>query len=79
MLVRKIVVSSIVLGVLAGPVFAQQKRPDDPLVIMEKEKKDRAEAVDQQYKKTLDQTRRQPDATRSDPWANMRGPSDSKR
>lgn len=76
---KKLVVSAVMLGVLAGPAFAQ-KRDDDPLVIMEKEKKSRAEVVDQQYKRTLDQTRKESDAApRSDPWANMRGSSDGKR
>lgn len=76
---KKLVVSAVMLGVLAGPAFAQ-KRDDDPLVIMEKEKKNRAEVVDQQYKRTLDQTRKESDAApRNDPWANMRGSSDGKR
>ncbi len=78
---KKLVVSAVMLGVLAGPAFAQ-KRDDDPLVIMEKEKKSRAEVVDQQYKRTLEQTRKEKEsdaAPRNDPWANMRGSSDGKR
>ena len=76
---RRLVISAIVLGILGTPAFAQ-KRDDDPLVIMEKEKKQRAEAVDKQYKRTLEQTRKESDAAnRSDPWANMRGPNDGKR
>ena len=32
---RKLVVSTVMLGLLSGPVFAQQSRPDDPMVIKE--------------------------------------------
>jgi hypothetical protein len=76
---KRLVASAIVLGILSAPVFAQG-RADDPLVIIEKEKKQQAEAVDKQYKRTLDHTRKESDAPRNnDPWANMRGPNDGKR
>jgi hypothetical protein len=77
-IMRKLVVSAIVLGFLTSPTFAQ-KRDDDPLVIMEREKKQQEEAVDKQYKRTIDQTRKEVDAPRNDPWANMRGSNDGKR
>jgi len=78
---RKLVASAIMLAILSGPVFAQQSRDDDPIMIQEREKKQQAEALDKQYKRTLDQTRKEGDApVRSDPWANMRGPkNDGKR
>jgi hypothetical protein len=77
---RKLVVSAIMLGFLSGPVFAQASRSDDPIMIKEREKQQQAEALDKQYKRTLDQTRKESDApTRNDPWANMRGPNDGKR
>lgn len=76
---RKLVVSTVMLGLLSGPVFAQQ-RSDDPIAIKEREKQQQAEALDKQYKRTLDQTRKESDApTRNDPWANMRGQNDGKR
>jgi len=75
---RKLVVSAVALGFLTSPAFAQ-KRDDDPLVIMEKEKKAQAEAIDKQYKRTIEQTRQEVDAPRNDPWANMRGSNDGKR
>jgi hypothetical protein len=75
---RKFVVSAIALGFLTSPAFSQ-KRDDDPLVIMEREKKQQEEAVDKQYKRTIDQTRKAVDAPRNDPWANMRGSNDGKR
>jgi hypothetical protein len=40
---------------------------------LEKEKKQQTEALDKQYKRTIDQTRKEVDAPRNDPWANMRG------
>lgn len=77
---KKIVASAIVLGLLGGPVFAQKSRADDPVMIQERDKQQQAEALDKQYKRTLDQTRKEADApVRSDPWANMRGPNDGKR
>jgi hypothetical protein len=77
---RKLVVGTVMLGLLGGPVFAQQSRPDDPIMIKEREKQQQAEALDKQYKRTLDQTRKESDApTRNDPWANMRGQNDGKR
>lgn len=75
---RTLVAGTVLLGILTGPVFAQ-KRPDDPLVIIEKEKKDRVEATDRQYQRTLEQTRKVSDPNRTDPWANMRAPNDGKR
>ncbi len=75
---RKFVVSTVVLGFLTSPALAQ-KQDDDPLVIIEREKKQQAEALDKQYKRTIDQTRKEADAPRNDPWANMRGSNDGKR
>jgi hypothetical protein len=71
---RKLVASAVMLAILSGPVFAQQSRDDDPITIQEREKKQQAEALDKQYKKTLDQTRKESDTPRNnDPWSNMRG------
>ena len=75
---RKLVVSAIALGFLTSPAFAQA-RDDDPIQIQEREKKQEAEKLDKQYKRTIDQTRKEVDAPRKDPWANMRGASDGKR
>ena len=77
---RRLIASAVVLAILAEPVSAQKRRDDDPLIIMEREKQQQAQEVDKQYKRTLDRTRKDGDAPRSnDPWANMRGPSDGKR
>ena len=73
---KKLLVGAILLGFLSGPAFAQ-KREDDPIMIQERDKKQQAEALDKQYKRTLEQTRKDSEATRTDPWANMRGASDN--
>ena len=56
---KKIVASAIVLGLLGGPVFAQKSRDDDPIMIQERDKQQQAQALDKQYKRTLDQTRKE--------------------
>jgi hypothetical protein len=77
---RKILSSALALAILSGPAFAQQSRDDDPIMIQERDKEQQAKALDKQYKRTLDQTRKENDArTRTDPWANMRGQNDGKR
>jgi hypothetical protein len=78
---KKLFLGAVALAVLAAPAFAQKKGDDEPLAILEREKKQQAEQVDQQYKRTMDRTRKDADtaAARSDPWANMRAPNDGKR
>jgi len=77
---RKILSSALALAILSGPAFAQQSRDDDPIMIQERDKEQQAKSLDKQYKRTLDQTRKESDArARTDPWANMRGQSDGKR
>ena len=78
---RKLVVSAILLGllgILSGPVFAQKKE-SEPLEILDRDKKQQAEALDKQDKRMMDRTRKDSDTPRSDPWANMRAPADGKR
>jgi Ni/Co efflux regulator RcnB len=75
---KKLVFGAVALAVLAAPAFAQNK-DDDPLMVLEREKKQQAERLDQQYKRTLDRTRKENETARSDPWANMRAPKEDKR
>ena len=75
---KRLLFGAVALAVLAAPASAQ-KRDDDPLMILEREKKQQAEQLDQQYKRTLDRTRKENEAARSDPWANMRAPKEDKR
>ena len=75
---KKLLLSAVALAVLAAPAFAQ-KKDDEPLAILEREKKQQAEQLDQQYKRTLDRTRKENETARSDPWANMRVPKEDKR
>jgi hypothetical protein len=81
---KKLLFGTIALVVLAAPAFAQKMmggKENEPLEILEREKKQQAEQLDQQYKRQMDRSRRDADtaAARSDPWANMRAPNDGKR
>jgi Ni/Co efflux regulator RcnB len=75
---KRLLLGAVALAVLAAPAFAQ-KKDDDPLMVLEREKKQQAEQLDQQYKRTLDRTRKENETARSDPWANMRAPKEDKR
>ena len=75
---KRLLLGAVALAVLAEPAFAQ-KKDDDPLMVLEREKKQQAEQLDQQYKRTLDRTRKENETARSDPWANMRAPKEDKR
>ena len=75
---NRLLLGAVVLAVVAAPAFAQ-KKDDEPLAILEREKKQQAEQLDQQYKRTLDRTRKESETARSDPWANMRAPKEDKR
>ena len=76
---RRLAISAVLLGILAGPAYAQNSKGDDaPIMLDEKSKRQDAEAIDKRYKSTLDKTRKDTVETRSDPWSNMRGADDSK-
>ncbi len=51
------------------------------MAILEREKQQQAEQLDQQYKRQMERSRKEGDtaAARTDPWANMRSPNDGKR
>ena len=76
---RKLFASAIVLAILTSPAFAQQKKEDEPLVILERDKQRQAEALDKQYKRIIDRSRKDTETPKTDPWSNMRAPNDSKR
>ena len=77
---KRLLFGAVALAVLAEPAFAQ-KKDDEPLAILDREKKQQAEQLDQQYKRQMERSRKEGDtaAARSDPWANMRAPNDGKR
>jgi hypothetical protein len=79
---KKLLFGAIALVVLATPASAQKQNKDnEPLMILEREKKAQAEQVDRQYQRAMERSRKGEDAAaaRSDPWSNMRAPNDSKR
>ena len=70
---KKIAIAAMILGALAGPVYAQQK-PVSAMSDDEKVKAAAADTVDRQYRSTLDSTSNKTAvAPRVDPWSNMRG------
>lgn len=75
---RALVVGAVITGCLAGPVHAQKQAPN-PLKVEEDQRRKDDEAIDRQYKSTLQRTQRGTTETRAaDPWSNMRGTDDSK-
>jgi hypothetical protein len=76
---RKLLSSAVILAILSSPALAQQKKEDEPLAILEREKQKQAEALDKQYKRMMDRSRKDTETPKTDPWSNMRTPNDSKR
>ena len=72
------IVAIALLSVIAGPVFAQGKKPENALAVEAQEKKKEAEAIEKQYKSTLKNTDSAAKPARIDPWQNMRGADDPK-
>jgi hypothetical protein len=75
---KRLIAATIALAVLTGPVFAQQSREDDPIIMEQKAKKKDVEELDKRYKATLEKTRQDVKAPPADPWSNMRGSDNSK-
>jgi hypothetical protein len=68
------------LSSIFGPAYAAERKDDDPIVLLQKEKKQDREAVDKQYQRALQETSAASTApVKTDPWANMRGTTDAKK
>jgi hypothetical protein len=75
---KKLAVTAFMLGILTAPAFAQSKDME-PLELLDRDKKQQAEAIDKQYKKMMDRNRKEGETQqRSDPWSNMRAPNEGK-
>jgi hypothetical protein len=74
---KKLAVTAFLLGTLTAPAFAQSKDME-PLELMDRDKKQQADAVDKQYKKMMDRNRKESENQKSDPWSNMRAPNEGK-
>ena len=74
---KKLAVTAFMLGTLTAPAFAQSKDME-PLELMDRDKKQQADAVDKQYKKMMDRNRTESENQKSDPWSNMRAPNEGK-
>ena len=75
---KKHVATAVMLGLLTAPAFAQQGKDSEPLEILDRDKRQQAEALDKQYKRMMERNRKESDATRTDPWSNMRTPNEGK-
>ena len=74
---KKLAVTAFMLGTLTAPAFAQSKDME-PLELMDRDKKQQADAVDKQYKKMMDRNRKESENQKSDPWSNVRAPNEGK-
>lgn len=75
---RSFIAGAVIAVGLSGAVLAQEKLPMQQI---EDQKKKDAEAIDRQYKSTLDRVKKNAPTTETraaDPWQNMRGADDSK-
>ncbi len=80
-ILRALMVGLLLTASIAGQAYAQRKTnvPDSPYRAEEEQKRKEGEAIDQQYKATLDRTNRGPaEKVVNDPWSNMRGTDDTK-
>jgi hypothetical protein len=72
------IVALVLLAVIAGPAFAQEKKsPENPLAVDAQQKKKEALEVEKEYNATRKYRDQAPTPTRTDPWQNMRGADDS--
>lgn len=70
--VKRLIIAIVLLATVAAPALAQRK----PYSVMSDEEKadDKAkQAVDKQYRATMERTRKEAADAPVDPWANMRG------
>lgn len=74
---RRLIIGMALLAAWAGPSYAQQK-PDNALNAEERVEKSTADAVDRQYRATIERTRKANGEAKADPWSNMRGADTSK-
>ena len=74
---KKLAVTAFMLGTLTAPAFAQSKDME-PLELMDRDKRQQADALDKQYKKLMDRNRKESENQKSDPWSNMRAPNEGK-
>jgi hypothetical protein len=77
-IMRSFIAGAVIAACLSGAAVAEQNLPMQQL--QDQKKKD-AEAIDRQYKSTLERVKKNAPTTETraaDPWQNMRGADDSK-
>ena len=70
---KRLIIATALLAVVAAPAFAQGRKPASEMTGEEKANARANEAVDKQYRSTLERTRKDATEVPMDPWANMRG------
>jgi opacity protein-like surface antigen len=78
---RSFIAGAVIAVCLSSAAMAQQNNEKLPMQQIEDQKKKDAEAIDRQYKSTLDRVKKNAPTTETraaDPWQNMRGADDSK-
>ena len=75
---RKLVIALVAAGILALPAQAQKRGAEQGPTPEEILKKRDAADLDQQYNTTIKRTQSDVQASKKDPWANMRGSADAK-
>lgn len=68
---KRLIIATALLAILAAPAMAQRK-PYSVMSDSEKAEAKASEAVDKQYRNTMDRTRKDGAEAPVDPWANMR-------
>ena len=73
-ILRAFILGAVIAACFAAPVYAQRKGAPIARTVEDRDKEKNAEAVDRQYKATLERTRKDPaQAAPKDPWATLRG------
>lgn len=75
---RKLVIAFVAAGILALPAHAQRRGADQGPTPEEILKKRDAADLDQKYNAAIKRTQSDAQASKKDPWANMRGTADAK-
>jgi hypothetical protein len=76
---KRFTLGAVILALLATPVYAQKRKAAPEATPEELQKKRDAETVDRNYNSALKRMEQPGSAGRTDPWSNMRGPSEGKR
>ena len=77
---KRAIIGAVLLAILAAPAYAadRKKDEDNPMAVIEANKRRENAEIEKQYKRTLQATDAKATPAVNDPWANMRGTDTSK-